>query len=100
VLKGGKLGCENISADGGRLTDENLNLRHFKRGQLTLDNSGENSSGSEFLITLGSADMLDGYHQVIGELVEGDQVLNEVEKSLSRLGTFDADIKIEASGTR
>jgi hypothetical protein len=26
--------------------------------------------------------------------------LNEVEKSLSRLGTFDSDIKIEASGTK
>jgi peptidylprolyl isomerase len=65
-----------------------------------MNNSGENSNGSEFLITLGAADMLDGYHVVFGELVEGDEILNEVEKSLSRLGTFDSDIKIEASGTK
>lgn len=38
-------------------------------------NDGENSNGSEFMITLGKADVLDGYHSVIGELVEGEDVL-------------------------
>ena len=65
-----------------------------------MNNEGENSNGSEFLITLGQADVLDGYHVVFGELVEGEKVLDEVEKSLSRQGTFDSDIKIEATGTR
>ena len=63
-------------------------------------NDGENSNGSEFMITLGKADMLDGYHSVIGELVEGDEVLKEAESSLTRLGTFDSEIKIESCGTR
>jgi len=77
-----------------------MNLRHFKRGQLTLANDGENASGSEFMITLGQADMLDGYHQVVGELVEGEDVLRQAEASLSRLGSVEGDLRIENSGTR
>ena len=44
------------------MLDENLNLRHHKRGILSMANDGENGNGSEFLITLGKADMLDGYN--------------------------------------
>jgi peptidylprolyl isomerase len=100
AITAGKLGECNVSADGGRLPDENLSLRHFKRGQLTMNNEGENSNGSQFMITLGVADMLDGYHVVFGELVEGDEVLTEVEKSLNRQGTFDNEIKIESAGAK
>lgn len=52
------------------------------------------------MITLGKADMLDGYHVVVGELVEGEEVLTAAEASLSRLGNVLDDIKIENSGTR
>lgn len=100
VLQGGKATACNSSLNGGRLPDEGLNLRHYKRGQLSLANEGENSNGSEFMITLGKADMLDGYHVVVGELVEGEEVLTAAEASLSRLGNVLDDIKIENSGTR
>jgi len=100
VLQGGRITEDNASAEGTRLPDENLNIRHYKRGQLTLANEGENSNGSEFMITLGKADMLDGYHQVVGELVEGEEVLREAEASLNRLGSVVDQIKIEKSGTR
>ena len=82
------------------MPDENLELRHYKRGILTMNNDGENSNGSEFLITLGKSEMLNGYHVAFGELVEGDSVLSEIEESLTRQGGVKADIKIEASGTR
>ena len=97
VLQGGRIGdaCAEV-----RHTDENLELRHFKRGQLTMANNGENSNGSEFMITLGKADMLDGYHQVVGELVEGEDVLREAEQSVTRHGTVADEIRIENSGTR
>ena len=100
TVQGGKLGCENLAADGIRMPDENLELRHYKRGILTMNNDGENSNGSEFLITLGKSEMLNGYHVAFGELVEGDSVLSEIEESLTRQGGVKADIKIEASGTR
>jgi peptidyl-prolyl isomerase D len=100
VLQGGRATDCNSSANGGRLPDENLNLRHFKRGQLSMVNDGENANGSEFMITLGKADMLDGYHQVVGELVEGEDVLRQAEESLTRLGNVEGELRIENSGTR
>ena len=100
VLQGGRATSCNASYTGGRLPDEGLNLRHYKRGQLTLVNDGENANGHEFMITLDKADMLDGYHVVVGELVEGDDVLRAAESSLTRHGTVIDEIRIENSGTR
>ncbi len=77
VMTGGRVTECNASANGYRMVDENLNLRHTKRGMLTMSNDGENANGSEFMITLSStADVLDGYHTVFGELVEGEDVLS------------------------
>lgn len=100
VIQGGRVTECNSGYSGARLPDENLEVRHYKRGQLTLANDGENSNGSEFMITLDKADMLDGYHQVVGELVEGEEVLREAEASIDRLGHLKDEIKIENSGTR
>jgi len=99
-LQGGKIGCGNTGAEGVRLPDENVQVRHHKRGQLTMFNDGENSNGSEFLITLDRANMLDGYHVCFGEIVEGEEVLKAVEESMSRLGSLKHDIKIEKCGTK
>ena len=101
LLQGGRVTDCNVSADGSRLADENLSLRHVRRGTLSYANDGENANGSEFLITLGeSAAVLDGYHTVVGQLVEGDEVLAKAESSLNRQGTLDHTIKIEDCGTR
>ena len=72
LIQGGRVTECNASHDGTRMVDENLSLRHIRRGTLSYANDGENANGSEFLITLGeSAAVLDGYHTVLGELVEG-----------------------------
>lgn len=101
VLQGGRVTECNAAADGGRLADESLTLRHFKRGIISYTNDGENSSGSEFQIALSdTANVLDGYHTVVGELVEGHSVLDQAEQSLNRLGSLDHSIKIDDCGTR
>ncbi len=101
VLQGGRVTECNASADGGRLVDENLNLRHVKRGTISYYNDGENANGSEFTITLGdAANVLDGYQTVIGELVEGADVLTKAEASINRFGTLDHTIKIEDCGSK
>ena len=100
ALQGGKVTSCNVAADGSRLADESLTLRH-RRGTLSFANDGENANGSEFLITLGeTGSVLDGYHSVVGELVEGEDVLAQVEQSLSRHGTLSHSIKIEDCGTK
>ena len=101
VLQGGKVTECNESSEGGRLVDENLTLRHTKRGTISFANDGENSNGSEFVIALGdAASVLDGYNSVVGELVEGADVLTKAESSLNRHGSLDHAIKIDDCGTR
>ena len=101
VLQGGRVTECNESAEGGRLVDEALTLRHAKRGVISFANDGENANGSEFLITLSDAgNILDGYHSVVGELVEGCDVLAKAEQSLNRHGALEHTIKIEECGTR
>ena len=57
------------------MQDEDLTVRHFKRGLLTATNDGPHAAGSEFTITFGSTPNLDGYQTVFGELVEGENIL-------------------------
>ena len=82
------------------MPDENMELRHHKRGILSMANDGENANGHEFFITLDKAGMLDAYHTVFGELVEGEEVLQSAEESVSRLGHLTNEIKIEKCGPR
>ena len=99
-ISGGRMGDENVGAFGLRLQDEDLTMRHNKRGQLTLPNDGENTGGSEFTITFGAAPYLDGYQTVFGELVEGDKVLDALEAGVDRHGSVNEDFKIIASGQK
>ena len=99
-ISGGRIGEENLGAHGLRLQDEDLSMRHTKRGQLTLPNDGENSGGSEFTITFGEASYLDGYQTVFGELVEGHDVLDALESGVDRHGAVHGDFSIVGSGCK
>ena len=98
-ISGGRMGEENLGAYGVRLQDEN-SLRHFKRGQLTAPNDGENSGGSEFTITFGEAGYLDGYQTVFGELVDGHRVLDALEAGVDRHGQVTEDFRIVDAGQK
>ena len=63
-----------------------------------MNNNGPDSNNHEFMVTFGETPWLDGYHVVVGELVEGDNVLTEVESVGSRTGKTKVDIKIEDCG--
>ena len=100
AVRGGVSEQENVGAEGVRLPDEDTTVRHYKRGILSMANDGENANGREFYITLGKADLLDGYHTVVGELVQGEETLAEIERNLSRLGNIEKEIKIDAAGSQ
>jgi cyclophilin family peptidyl-prolyl cis-trans isomerase len=66
----------------GYLLDREINpsLSHDGPGILSMLNDGEYAHGSQFFITLGPATFLDGRHTIFGEVVDGLDVLKDLER--------------------
>ncbi len=90
--------AENQGADCMRLPDENLELRHHKRGIVSLTNDGIHSNGSQFMITFDQAHYLDGYNNVVGEIVGGDYVLSQLEADCGRNGKIASEWSVTQVG--
>ena len=82
MIQGGDIvrgdGRGSISIYGGRFPDENFNIKHTEAGLLSMANSGPNTNGSQFFITLAPTSWLDGKHTVFGKVVSGMEVVNQI----------------------
>ncbi|KAH7130614.1 cyclophilin-like domain-containing protein [Dendryphion nanum] len=55
-------------------------LRHNARGIVSMANKGPDSNGSQFFVTFAPAPHLDGKNTVFGKVIEGLEVLDDIEK--------------------
>jgi len=66
---------------GYRFADEfHSELRHQAAGTLSMANSGPDSNGSQFFITVTNTPWLDGVHSVFGQVVEGMEVVHAISQ--------------------
>jgi peptidylprolyl isomerase len=103
MLQGGDFtrgnGTGGESIYGEKFADENFKLKHTKPGQLSMANAGPNTNGSQFFVTTVACSWLDGKHTVFGEVIEGMDVVRQVESVGSRDGTPLKTVTITDCGT-
>ncbi|CAM6129144.1 unnamed protein product [Calypogeia fissa] len=95
-VKGNGTGGESIY--GHKFPDENFTRKHDKPGVLSMANSGPNTNGSQFFLCTVPTPWLDGKHVVFGQLIEGLEVMKEMEKMGTTRGETKKAVMISNCG--
>ena len=82
MIQGGDPQGSGMGGPGYQFEDETKGSPHKldKAGKLAMANSGPNTNGSQFFITLVNTDWLTGKHTIFGEVVEGQEIVDKIAK--------------------
>ena len=76
ILQG--LSVKSVYENQGYRYDDSLPSRPIERGTVAIANSGPDSNGPEFFISLTAAEWLSGKYTVIGKVIEGQEVMDSI----------------------
>lgn len=79
MIQGGDPTGTGMGGPGYQFEDEIVDgLEFTKAGLLAMANAGPGTNGSQFFITLGNTDWLNGNHTIFGEVVDGMDIVEKI----------------------
>jgi len=80
MAQGGDPTGTGMSGPGYQFVNEDSDLVFDKEGVVAMANAGRDTNGSQFFITYGPADFLNGGYTIFGQVVQGMDVVNAITR--------------------